>query len=121
GNVARNSATTSSRTVISTLVPVSFRIRRTSSGNLFRASLMDNFMRFSVRVCTNAVNRPSSGEILDDLQVGCADGGGLLGRWEEKGCLCRPVNQGVVRSQEFEDTGLLFIARLNAPLAPRSD
>jgi hypothetical protein len=52
GNAARNSATTSSRTVISTLAPASFRTWRTSYGNLFRASLMDNFIGRSVQVCT---------------------------------------------------------------------
>ena len=44
-NVARNSATTSSRTVICMAAPGSLRTVRTSSGNRFRASLMENFMR----------------------------------------------------------------------------
>jgi hypothetical protein len=43
GSAARSSATTSSRTMISTLAPASFLTWRTNSGRRLRASLIDNF------------------------------------------------------------------------------
>jgi len=48
----------SSCTVISTLAPASFRIWRTNSGNLLRASLIESFM---VMKCTRVYKFESTG------------------------------------------------------------
>jgi len=70
---ARSSATTSSCTVICTLVPVSFRTRRTSSGNRLRASLMEIFIVTSddtcceVYNCTSLVNLKVTPDVTGNL------------------------------------------------------